>query len=144
MRKLALGALLATGLAYALRRRNAGVEWVADTAGSVAGAARGAAGRVTGAAGGTDGAALGTDPIGDRPDDVTLARKVESEIFRSDDVPKGQINVNAELGVVYLRGEVPEQSLIDDLVARAREVDGVTRVESLLHLPGQEAPMKED
>jgi osmotically-inducible protein OsmY len=76
-----------------------------------------------------------------QPDDATLAHKVETELFRSDDVPKGQINVNAELGVVYLRGEVPEQSMIDDLVGRAREIDGVSRVESLLHLPGQEAPM---
>src|SRR5881275_1397392 len=41
-----------------------------------------------------------------QPDDVTLARKVESEIFRSEEVPKGEINVNAEDGVVYLRGEV--------------------------------------
>src|SRR5919197_1785293 len=28
-----------------------------------------------------------------QPDDVTLARKVETEIFRDADVPKGQINV---------------------------------------------------
>src|SRR5207247_7507887 len=39
-----------------------------------------------------------------QPDDVTLARKVESEIFRGADVPKGQINVNVEDGVVYLHG----------------------------------------
>ncbi len=43
-----------------------------------------------------------------QPDDVTLARKVESEIFRDADVPKGQINVNAENGVIVLRGEVEE------------------------------------
>src|SRR5919198_3576220 len=36
-------------------------------------------------------------------DDVTLAHKVETVLFRDRGVPKGQINVNAEEGVVYLR-----------------------------------------
>jgi osmotically-inducible protein OsmY len=76
-----------------------------------------------------------------QPDDATLAHKVESIIFRDHDVPKGQISVNAEDGVVWLRGEVPSQSMIDALVERTREVGGVLRVESLLHLPGQDAPM---
>ena len=68
-------------------------------------------------------------------DDVTLARKVETEIFRSPEVPKGQINVNAEQGIVYLRGEAPTTEMIDDLVAKTRSVQGVRDVESLLHLP---------
>jgi osmotically-inducible protein OsmY len=68
-----------------------------------------------------------------QPDDVTLARKVETEIFRDADVPKGQINVNAENGKVVLRGEVDSPELIDDLVSRARKVQGVQEVESLLH-----------
>jgi BON domain len=76
-----------------------------------------------------------------QPDDATLAHKVETIIFRHHDVPKGQISVNAEEGVVWLRGEVPTQSMIDTLVERTREVAGVRRVESLLHLPGQDAPM---
>ena len=74
-------------------------------------------------------------------DDVTLARKVESEIFRDADVPKGQINVNAEEGVVYLRGEVSSAEMIDDLVEKTRLVQGVRTVENLLHLPGTPAPM---
>ena len=77
-----------------------------------------------------------------QPDDVTLVRKVETEIFRSSDVPKGQINVNAENGVVYLRGEVERPELIGDLVDKARRVQGVVDVESLLHLPGAAAPTK--
>jgi osmotically-inducible protein OsmY len=76
-----------------------------------------------------------------QPDDVTLARKVETEIFRGAEVPKGQINVNAEDGVVYLRGEV-EPDMIEELAAKAREVQGVLGVENLLHAPGQEAPAK--
>ena len=78
----------------------------------------------------------------DQPDDVTLARKVESEIFRGSDVPKGQVNVNVEDGVVYLRGELDKLDLIEDLAAQARKVQGVLAVENLLHVPGQEAPAK--
>ena len=67
-----------------------------------------------------------------QPDDVTLARKVETEIFRDADVPKGKINVNAENGKVVLRGEVEEPSLIDDLEQRTKKVQGVREVENLL------------
>ena len=76
-----------------------------------------------------------------QPDDVTLTHKVESTIFRDPNVPKGQIVVNAERGIVYLRGEVPEQSMAEELVQRTREVQGVLAVESLLHLPGEQARM---
>jgi BON domain len=72
-------------------------------------------------------------------DDVTLTRKVETEIFRDRDAPKGRVSVNTENGVVYLRGELePEQ--IRHLVDAAGRVDGVQRVESLLHPPGTPAP----
>ena len=77
-----------------------------------------------------------------QPDDVTLARKVESEIFRDADVPKGQINVNVEDGVVYLRGELEQPDLIEDLGAQARKVHGVRAVENLLHVSGEEEPTK--
>ena len=75
-----------------------------------------------------------------QPDDVTLARKVETELFRDPDVPKGQININAENGVIVLRGEVEKPDMIDDLVAKARNVQGVRDVENLLHLPETPAP----
>jgi osmotically-inducible protein OsmY len=74
-------------------------------------------------------------------DDVTLAHKVETELFRPADVPKGQINVNVQDGVVQLRGEVPRPDLIDDLVGKTRRIRGVRAVENLLHLPGTQAPM---
>ena len=77
-----------------------------------------------------------------QPDDVTLARKVETEIFRDAEVPKGQINVNAENGVVVLRGEVEEPELIRDLEEKTRNVQGVQEVENLLHTPGTAAPVK--
>ena len=76
-------------------------------------------------------------------DDATLADKIRSEVFRPADVPKGQINVNVQDGVVQLRGEVLRRDLIDDLVKRTRKVQGVRDVENLLHLPGTPAPMHE-
>jgi osmotically-inducible protein OsmY len=77
-----------------------------------------------------------------QPDDVTLARKVETEIFRDAEVPKGQINVNAENGKIVLRGEVGEPEMIGDLEERARKVQGVNDVENLLRVPGRKAPSK--
>jgi len=72
-----------------------------------------------------------------QPDDVTLARKVETEIFREPEVPKGKINVNAENGKIVLRGEVDSAEMIEELVDKARKVQGVQDVESLLHTPAQ-------
>jgi osmotically-inducible protein OsmY len=74
------------------------------------------------------------------PDDVTLARKVETEIFRGPDIPKGQINVNVEDGVVFLRGEARTPQMINELVEKTRKVQGVRDVENMLHLPGTPAP----
>lgn len=74
-------------------------------------------------------------------DDVTLSRKVETELFREADAPKGRVDVNVQNGVVQLRGEVLSAQMIDDLVTRARAVQGVRDVENLLHLPGTPAPM---
>lgn len=68
-------------------------------------------------------------------DDATLTDKVESIVFRNRDVPKGQINVNTENGVVFLRGEVESTELVEELEARVRKVRGVRGVENLLHLP---------
>jgi hypothetical protein len=73
--------------------------------------------------------------------DPALASKVETVLFRDADVPKGQINVNVQDGVVQLRGEVPRPELIDDLVDKARSVQGVRDVENLLHLPDTPAQM---
>ncbi len=74
-------------------------------------------------------------------DDATLKNKVETELFRAADSPKGQISVNAQHGVVQLRGEVDSPDLIDDLVRKTRSIQGVREVENLLHVPGSPAPM---
>jgi osmotically-inducible protein OsmY len=74
------------------------------------------------------------------PDDATLAQKVMSELFRDRDVPKGNINVNAEHGVVYLRGQVGRPEDIERIESKVRAIAGVGDVENLLHLPGTPAP----
>jgi hypothetical protein len=74
-------------------------------------------------------------------DDATLADKVKSELFRPAGIPKGQINVNVQNGVVQLRGEVSEPELIHDLEGRVRRIHGVRAVENLLHPPGVAAQM---
>lgn len=73
-------------------------------------------------------------------DDATLAQKVQSEIFRAADSPKGTVDVNVANGVVQLRGEVDRPELIDDLARRVRKIQGVRNVESFLHLPHTAAP----
>ncbi len=77
------------------------------------------------------------------PNDAALTEKLETELFRDPSVPKGKININAEHGVVVLRGEVdtPEQQAL--LEERARRVPGVADVQNLLHLPNQPAPPEE-
>jgi hypothetical protein len=73
------------------------------------------------------------------PDDVTLAQKVGSTLFRDPSVPKGAISINAEAGVVFLRGMV-ESERIPEIEQAARRVPGVRDVENLLHPPGTPAP----
>ncbi|HEY3018599.1 MAG TPA: BON domain-containing protein [Solirubrobacteraceae bacterium] len=77
-------------------------------------------------------------------DDVTIARKVETEIFRDPSVPKGHIDVNVVGGVVWLRGEVRTPEDIKSLEAQAQAVPEVKRVENLLHLPNTPAPTRTD
>jgi osmotically-inducible protein OsmY len=68
----------------------------------------------------------------DQPDDVTLSRKVESVAFREAGTPKGHVSVNAERGVVYLRGRLDTTEQIDALVRAAGAVEGVKGVKNLL------------
>ena len=76
------------------------------------------------------------------PDDVTLASKVQTELFRDPTVPKGTINVNVERGIVVLRGEVPDDAMRGDLASRVETMPGVWAVRNLLHLPGETAPQE--
>jgi osmotically-inducible protein OsmY len=77
-------------------------------------------------------------------DDVAITRKVETEIFRGDDVDKGKINVNTADGVVWLRGEAKNPEQVQELEAKAKAIPEVKRVENLLHLPKTPAPTRTD
>jgi hypothetical protein len=75
-------------------------------------------------------------------DDVALARKVETIIFRDDSVPKGDIDVNAANGVVWLRGQAKTPEMIKGLERQCASIPEVRRVENLLHLPKTPAPTR--
>src|SRR5918911_1514117 len=97
-------------------------------------------------AGKAQGAAAGVTPTGTRlhdADDVTLARKVETEIFRDASVPKGDVSVDVQAGVAYLRGAVDDESWIERLGDAAKQVDGIKGVKNLLHVSGTPAPASE-
>lgn len=70
-------------------------------------------------------------------DDATLTDRVRSIVFRGDDVPKGDLNINVERGIVVLRGEVPDEAMKARIVSEVEAVDGVWSVRDLLHLPGE-------
>jgi osmotically-inducible protein OsmY len=80
------------------------------------------------------GAPSGTGAV----DDVTLAARAETELFRDPSVPKGSININAERGTLVLRGEVPSADLRERLVSEAERIDGVWSVHNLLRVEGEE------
>lgn len=73
-------------------------------------------------------------------DDVGLVRKVESELFRDRTLPKGQISINADRGIVVLRGQLEDVQLIERIEREVRKVAGVHDVENLLHPPTVPAP----
>lgn len=75
-------------------------------------------------------------------DDLTLRDRVESEVFRDPDFPKGQINFEARSGVVTIRGAVDNAFRIANIEKAVFKVPGVTGVENLLHVTGTPAPNK--
>jgi osmotically-inducible protein OsmY len=122
----------ATARDQALAKARQGKEQVARRADYAAGKAKGAAATARPSMPGKHG--------GEDVDDVTLAHKVETEIFRDAEAPKGDVSVNVDAGTVYLRGMVADQAWIERLAAEAGKVDGVKGVKNLLHRPGTPAP----
>jgi hypothetical protein len=106
--------------------------------GTVQGAAQAVGGKAQGVAARAQHMAKGGDSAPD--DDQTLKSKVESEIFRPADAPKGSVDVSVANGVVELRGQVGDPSQSEALEKAARNVTGVRDVRNLLHLPGETPP----
>jgi hypothetical protein len=80
---------------------------------------------------------------GPRPaDDLTLRDRVESEVFRNPELPKGQINLDVNAGIVTVRGQVDNAFQIASVEKAVLKVPGVSGVENLLHVDGTPAPNK--
>jgi osmotically-inducible protein OsmY len=75
------------------------------------------------------------------PNDATLTQRVESELFRDPEIPKGRINLNAEAGFVVLRGELDSPEQVCDIAAKAERIPGVRGVRNLMHTTGTPAPV---
>ena len=76
------------------------------------------------------------------PDDVTLKDRIESEVFRDPEMPKGEINFDVSNGIVTIRGAVDNAFRIATIEKAVFKVPGVTGVENLLHVTGTPAPNK--
>lgn len=129
LKKLLFGAAAAGAIAWLSKNQETAKRYAERYAGQ----AKGMAGTVPG---------MGREPAEERLNDPALASKLESEVFRDQQIPKDKLSVNVENGVAYLRGEVPDRETMDELVARARRVDGLKGVENLTHLPSEAAPTK--
>jgi osmotically-inducible protein OsmY len=116
--------------------REQAVSKAQATAGQAVSTAHYAAGKAKGATSTVTPGGTGLE----EPDDVTLARKVETEIFRAPDAPKGDVSVDVQRGVAHLRGEVADEQWITRLGQEAEKVEGIKGVENLLHRPGTPAP----
>ncbi|MEO9005842.1 MAG: BON domain-containing protein [Candidatus Dormibacter sp.] len=75
-------------------------------------------------------------------DDLTLRDRVESEIFRDPNLPKGRLNLDVESAVVTVRGEVDNALQIASIEKAVLKVRGVNGVENLMHVQGTPAPNK--
>ncbi len=73
--------------------------------------------------------------VGGAADDAVVKARVETELFRDPDVPKGDVVIDVNAGVVTVRGQVAA-ALVDDLPVRIAAVDGVVRVDNRLYAPG--------
>ena len=106
-----------------------------EGSGTLQGAAQAVGAQTQGKAARFKSAATGGDSA--PGDDNTLKNKVQTEIFRDADAPKGSVDVNVANGIVELRGQVDDRAQIEALEMKARMVTGVRDVRNLLHLPGE-------
>jgi hypothetical protein len=152
-RKRAIGTGLLAGAAGATaaffldpvsgkRRRSVARDWILARARGAAQGGRRAGGFIGARTYGAVQSVRHRRDAGVPENDQVLAHKVESELFQGNDFPKGQININAENGIVVLRGQVATPDLIQRVEGQVRRIQGVREVENLLHLPGTPAPAR--
>jgi BON domain len=76
-------------------------------------------------------------------DDATVKQRIMSEAFRGIPGAASEVNVDVHNGVARLFGRVASESVVDDLVARVREVPGVRAVSPELTIAGAGATVGE-
>jgi len=108
-----------------------------QSAGAAQSAAQAAGAQAQGVAEKAKQAATGGDSA--PGDDNTLKNKVETEIFRPGDAPKGSIVVSVANGIVELRGEC-DTEWSERLERETGKVTGVRGVRNLTHRPGEAPP----
>jgi hypothetical protein len=77
----------------------------------------------------------------DTPNDETLTQRVRSQLLRDPAMHRHHLNINAEHGIIVLRGAVDHPEQISKLEKEARHIPGVQGIHNLLHLSGTPAPM---
>lgn len=79
----------------------------------------------------TDGQGIGDGRDSDQPvDDTWITTKVKSSLLADNDVAGLDIEVETLNGVVTLSGQVDEQAQIDHATRIARDIEGVTNVQT--------------
>src|SRR5688500_8510646 len=72
-------------------------------------------------------------PGGSDPDDLVITDRVKTQLFGAVDAPTGQINLNVENGVVFLRGHLDDPDQAEELAVLAGAVEGVVGVKNLIN-----------
>ena len=71
-------------------------------------------------------------------EDARIAGDVRAELRRRPDLGADELVIDVVNGVAYLSGDLHDQNTFGEVVDLTREVPGVRRVQSLLHLPPSE------
>jgi osmotically-inducible protein OsmY len=69
---------------------------------------------------------------------VRIAGDVRAKLQRRPDLGADELVIDVVNGVAYLSGDLHDQHTFGEVVDLTREVPGVRRVQSLLHLPPSE------
>jgi hypothetical protein len=70
--------------------------------------------------------------------DARIAEQVRAKLQRRPDLGADELVIDVVNGVAYLTGDLHDQHTFGEVVDLTREVPGVRRVQSLLHLPPSE------
>ena len=73
-----------------------------------------------------------------RREDTSIAGDVRAKLQRRPDLGADELVIDVVNGVAYLSGDLRDQHTFGEVVDLTREVPGVRRVQSLLHLPPSE------